>query len=247
MWGSSSGKGPPTVPDHARLHAALAEFVRTMVRDYDIGHTLDLLSDHVASILGIHGAGVSLAEDDEAEGLQFVTATDERIARVEQLQSRLGEGPCHEAHATREAVLVDDLRTADQWGLFTPGALDAGMAAVAGIPMAVGADCIGALNLYHTQPHPWTDEDVAVARLLADMATGYILHAQKLQESQLLAEQLQHALDSRVVIEQAKGMIAARNGLDVNEAFGLLRGYARANNRRLHDAARGVVAGTVEL
>lgn len=233
------------MPDQARLHAALDEFVRTMVRDYDIGHTLDLLSDHVASILGIHGAGVSLADDHDV--LQFVTATDERIARVEQLQTRAGQGPCHEAHRERKAVIVEDLRTAVQWTEFTPAAVEAGMASAAGIPLAVGDECIGALNLYHTQVRAWTDEDVAAARLLADMATGYILHAQQLQQTKRLAEQLQHALDSRIVIEQAKGMLAARKDLDLNQAFGLLRGHARGSNRKLHDVARDVVDGSLDL
>ena len=233
------------MPDQARLHAALTEFARTIVRDYDIGHMLDLLNDHVTGTLGIHGAGVSLAEAGGA--LQFISATDEVTARVEQLQTGVGEGPCHEAFHSKNAVLVTNLDDVDRWSKFTPGAIEAGMVAVAGIPMAVGDHCIGALNLYDTTEHGSSDEDVAAARLLADMATGYIIHAEQLQQSRQLADQLQHALDSRVVIEQAKGMIAARQHIDLNEAFGLLRSYARSHNRRLHDAARDVVDGILSL
>ncbi|HVM13664.1 MAG TPA: GAF and ANTAR domain-containing protein [Egibacteraceae bacterium] len=232
------------MPDHARLHAALTEFVHTVVRDYDIGHTLDLLTDHVTQVVGVAGAGVSLADEDGH--LQFVTATDETTSRVEQLQNRVRQGPCHDAHQRGEPVWSADLNAEGRWEKFVPGALEAGLMSVAGIPMTVGHHRIGALNLYHREPRGWED-DVAACQLLADMATGYILHAKRLQESQALTEQLQHALDSRVVIEQAKGMIAARQHLDLDDAFGLLRGYARRNNRKLHDAARDVIDGILNL
>jgi len=120
------------------------------------------------------------------------------------------------------------------------------MVAVAGIPMAVGSHRIGALNVYDDKPRSWTD-DIPASRLLADMATGYILHARRMQEQQALAQQLRQALDSRIVIEQAKGMIAARQRIDSEDAFGVLRAYARRNSRKLHDAAGDVIDGVLNL
>lgn len=233
------------MPDQQRLYSALTEFAHTIVRDYDTGHMLDLLSDHVVGSLGIDGAGVSLA--DEEGRLQFVTATDEVVARVEQLQAAVGQGPCHEAFHAKSPVVINDLGAITRWSKFTPGALEAGMTSAVGIPMAVGEHCIGALNLYHRSLRTWSEDEVVVARLLADMATGYIIHAARLEKSKRLAEQLQHALDSRIVIEQAKGMIAARQQIDLNDAFGLLRIHARSHNLRLHDAAQEVVEGLLNL
>lgn len=233
------------MPDQQRLHAALAEFAHTVVRDYDTGHMLDLLTDHVTQVIGVAGAGVSLADEDGQ--LQFITATDETTSRVEQVQNNAGEGPCQDAYGQGEPVCAGDLNGEERWSKFVPAALEAGMVSVAGIPMVVGSQRIGALNVYDDKPRSWTEDVLAISQLLADMASGYILHARRLQEQQALTRQLQRALDSRIVIEQAKGMIAARQHLDLNDAFGLLRAYARRNNRKLHDAAADVIDGILNL
>lgn len=231
--------------DQAALNRILSEFTETIVSQYDIGHVLYRLTDYTTEILGVTGAGVSLATEDGS--LQFVAATDEDVSRIEQQQVDISDGPCHEAHGKAERVLVPDLAAEERWPEYAAVALSVGFRSVAGIPLKLEDHAVGALNVYHTEGFSWPDEDVATAQVLANMATGYILNAQELAETKQLAEQLEHALESRVVIEQAKGIVAARSDEDVHQAFERLRTYARSHNRKLHDVARDVVEGTVQL
>jgi GAF domain-containing protein len=163
-------------------------------------------------VLGVQGAGVSLAGEDGT--LRFATATDERVMRVEECQLELDEGPCHEAWRSGQIVCEVDLNRSRRWPTYTPVALETGWQAVAGVPMIVEDQHIGALNLYRSQPDEWSPDELQSAQLLTDMAAGYIINARALTESAQLAEQLQRALDSRVVIEQAKGVLAGRHGID---------------------------------
>jgi GAF domain-containing protein len=231
--------------DHAALFQAMAQYARTLMHNYRIGDVLYQTTDHVTAVLGASGAGVSLVTREGR--LMFVTASDEQVARVEQGQMNSAEGPCHDAYHSGEPVLVPDLRRATYWPNFAPTALEAGCQAAAALPMRIGDRCIGALSIYDDRPREWAGDDVEAAQLLADMATGYILSARQLQKTRQLAEQLQHALDSRVVIEQAKGILAERLGIDPEAAFDILRGYARSHNRRLHDVAAQVIDRTLLL
>ena len=231
--------------DRAALYRALAQYARTLMHEYNVGDVLYQLTDQVVSVIGIGGAGVSLGTPEGR--LQFVTATDERVARLEEKQMNAAEGACQDAYQSGDRVLVVDLDRASYWPSYAPMALKAGFQAVAALPMQVGDRRIGALNLYAELPREWVDDDVEAAQLLADMATGYIVNARQLHEARQLADQLQHALDSRVVIEQAKGILAERRGVDPEEAFGILRGYARSHNRKLHDVARRVIDRTLRL
>lgn len=233
------------MPDQAALTRAMAQYAKTVMHDYDIGDLLYQLTDHVVSVLGVSGAGVSLGATDGR--LQFVTASDERVVRLEEQQMKSAEGPCHDAYHNGEQVLVPDLNHVTSWPNYTPLAIKVGCQAVAGLPLRITNRSIGALNVYADQPREWTADDVQAAQMLADMATGYIVNARQLHESRLLAEQLQHALDSRIVIEQAKGVVAERLGVHPEQAFDILRGYARSHNRRLHDVAAEVIDGTVRL
>lgn len=169
------------------------------------------------------------------------------MSRIEQEQVNISDGPCHEAYGKAGRVLVPDLAAEERWPEYATVALQVGFRSVAGLPLHVEDRAVGALNVYHTETFDWPDEDVATAQVLANMATGYILNAHELAEMKQLAEQLEHALESRVVIEQAKGIVAARSGEDVHQAFERLRSYARSHNRELHDVARDVVDGTVQL
>lgn len=231
--------------DQHGLLEVLSSFARTLVRSYDVGEVLYHLSDSVVQVLGATGGGVSLGAPDGT--LRFVTATDDASTRAEILQDEFQEGPCNTAFSTGARVLVRDLKEEERWSAFTPGALGVGFRSVAGIPMSYEDRVLGALNIYFDRPFDWPDEDVEAAQLLADVATGYVRNLRQLDESRRLSEQLQHALDSRVVIEQAKGILAERIGLDVADAFQLLRSYARSNGRRLHDVARDVIAGRLQL
>ncbi len=224
--------------DHEALQRAFGEYARALLGPYDIGRVLYRLTDHVVEVLDVDGAGVSLAGDD---GLAFVTATDERTMRVEEHQAEIAEGPCHEAFDSLAPVTCDDLAADGRWKGFTPLAVEQGYGAIAGLPMPARDRAIGALDIYRDHPHAWSDEELHVAQLLADMAAGYVINARQLHETRELSEQLQRALDSRVVIEQAKGIIAAKNDVDVADAFERLRSHARSERRSLHEVAREVV------
>jgi GAF domain-containing protein len=234
------------VPDPTALERAFQEYARTLLGPYDIGRVLYRITDDMVSILGIDGAGVSIAADDG--NLEFVTATGDVITRLEHHQLEAGDGPCQDAFRTGTRSVSDDLRDEDRWPAYTPTAMELGCRAVVGIPMPTDDDrTIGAVNLYRFAAGRWTDDELDVAQLLADMASGSIVNARRLDESERLNAQLQRALDSRIVIEQAKGIISARTGVDVGAAFAILRDHARRHRRPIHDVAGDVVAGTLEL
>lgn len=229
--------------DQVALRRAFAEFADVLLRgDYHVGDVLYGLSDQCVDILGVAGAGVSLSEGNGR--LQFVTATDGRASRVEAAQLELGDGPCYHAFRTGRVVAVDDLEGDDRWPEYRDVVLRAGFRSVLGVPMPSSTgETVGALDLYDTEPRRWDDEVREVATVLSNMASGYILMAQSIADARTRAQHLQHALDSRVVIEQAKGVLSATRGVDVNQAFELLRDRARSSRRRIHDVARGIVEG----
>ena len=233
----------PAAPARGR-GAAAVDYARTLSRRYDIGEVLYRLTDQVVEILDVDGAGVSLADQG---ALRFVTASDEDIAAIEEQQVALSQGPCHDAYASGDRVTAADLRVEERWPDYVPVAVERGCRAVAGSPMHAGEHRVGALNLYVRRPREWPADELGIAQVLADMATGYIINARALTESDRVAGQLQHALDSRVVIEQAKGILAERYGTDPAAAFERLRRVARTRNAKVHDLARQVIDRTVEL
>ena len=226
------------------LRHAFADHAEAMLQRYDIGHVLYRLTDQVVDVLEVDGAGISLREDPDQ--LRFVTATDERASRVENAQIA-GDGPGYEAFRSGAIVAVDDLEARGDWPVFREAAGGHGFRSVAGIPMPVAEERIGALNLYRSEPRPWEQEELDVAQLLANAASGYILNWRSLHEQRSLASQLQQALDSRVVIEQAKGVLVERHGIDPDAAFAQLRKHARSNSLRLHDVAGQVVSRELQL
>ena len=231
--------------DQQRLQSALRGFASTLVRRYEVGDVLYRLSDTVSDVLGVAGSGVSILDNDL---LRFVTATSETVAEVERLQDHFEQGPCRDAAATTTTVVIDDLAAhRERWPKFAPAAVDRGLSAALGIPMHIDGTTVGALNVYDAAPRAWIAEEVTAAQLLADMATAYVVMVGQLRSAEQLAEQLQHALDSRIVIEQAKGALARDHDIDVSAAFELLRRYARKHNRNLHDVAAEVVDGTLHL
>lgn len=233
--------------DAARLRALVSEYARTTLGRYEIGDVLYRLTDQSLGLLGVDGTGVSLG--DETGTLRFLTATGDTVVRVEEKQVSSQAGPCHEAFRSGEQVVVEDLAKLDhdRWGDYPEFALAQGCVSVAGIPMIIDGRTIGALDVYRTHAGPWADETLEDAQLVADMASGYIVNDRTLAESRVLAQQLQRALDSRIAIEQAKGILAERHGTDVAAAFQLLRSHARAGNERLHAVAEAVVEGRLDL
>lgn len=231
--------------DQVALMEAFHDYARVLLGPYEIGTVLYRLTDQVVELLDVDGAGVTLTHDNER--LTFVSATDATITAVEEDQLAHGQGPCYEAFRTGSVVAVGDLSTDERWPEYRKFTLARDVHAVAGIPMPVGDRRIGALNLYRRAPGPWAPEDLEVAQLLADMASGYILNATQLEESRTLATQLQHALSSRIVVEQAKGVIAERHEIAMDEAFELLRTHARRTGTRIHKVCTQIVDGTLEL
>ncbi len=231
--------------DRTALLAAFDEYATALLRpSYDIGNVLYRLTDQVVAVLGIDGAGVSISRH---EVLSFLTATDVDVAVIEEFQATTGHGPCQEAFRTGRQVRIDDLTQDDPREGFREAALARGFGAVAALPMPVHDNRIGALELYCREPHAWTDAELSVAQLLANMASGYVLNNIELSETRTLAEQLQRALDSRIIVEQAKGVLGGRHGMSPNEAFSLLRDHARDTSSPLHEVCTSVVAGELRL
>ena len=229
------------MPTDQSLLSVLIRFSRTLVGRFDVSGVLYELSDSVVEVLGAAGAGVSLS--DGKGGLQFATSTTEAVAHIEAVQTRSAGGPCHRAFETGAAVLVDDLDadTEPSWAEYRSVAAAEGFRSVAGIPMNAGGRRIGALNLYDAKPRKWSADDVATAQVFADIATSYVVHATDLDKAQQVNVQLQHAVDNRVVIEQAKGLLAGERAISVDQALAVLRSHARNRNVTLRSVADAVV------
>lgn len=231
--------------DHERLTAVLMDFSRRLVGEYEVADILFLLCDRIGEVLPVSGAGVMLSD---AQGdLRFVAASDETVREIEALQMELGEGPCLSAFQTGDRVVVTDLALDDTFPRFGPRAIKQGLRAVYSFPMRLRDRAIGALNLYRPDAGSFMKADAAVGQTLADIATASILNARTAEESQRLTQQLQRALDSRIVIEQAKGKLSEQWEVDVSEAFTRMRRYARGRGLKLHEVAQQVVAGELRL
>lgn len=216
----------------------LARFTSALVGDFDVADILWEFTDTVTRVLDVAGAGVGLANGDE---LEFAAASNEAVRAIEVVQDETGQGPCQEAYRNDETWRVTDLRLEDQWPDYRGVALELGVRAVMGVPLRFRNRSIGALNVYDANPRLWTDDDLEVCRVLGNMATSYLAHHAELVSAQQLSGQLQAALDSRVIIEQAKGVLAEHHEVSVQDAFELLRTHARSNNVSLRSVAAAVV------
>jgi transcriptional regulator with GAF, ATPase, and Fis domain len=226
-----------------QLAEAFVEMADTLVDDFDLIDFLHVLTDRCVRLLNVSAAGLLLT--DQRGALQLVAASTEQTRLLELFQLQTDQGPCVECFRTGEPVEVVDLAAAtNRWPRFVEAAHRIGFAAVHALPMRLRTDVIGALNLFSTQARPLDPDIVRLGQALADVATIGLLQARAIRQSDVLAEQLQTALNSRVLIEQAKGVIAERRHIDMDRSFTLLRGSARARNRRLSDLARAVVDGS---
>src|SRR5580704_7910995 len=213
--------------DQELLSDTFVDLADTMVADFDVIDFLHLLSDRSVQLLGASAAGVMLA--DPRGQLRLVAASSEAVRLLEVFQIEGEEGPCLETIRTGQPVIEPDLRHAqERWPRFTPAALQAGFTAVHALPMRLREQVLGGLNLFHDRPGPFDSADATIG----------LLHERSLRRAEVVGEQLQAALNSRVVIEQAKGKLAERRGLDMDTAFTALRRYARDNNLRLSDFAQ---------
>jgi transcriptional regulator with GAF, ATPase, and Fis domain len=226
-----------------QLAEAFVELADTLVDDFDVVDFLHQVTVRCAEVLGVTAAGVLLT--DQRGALRVVAASTEQTRLLELLQQQTDQGPCPECFHTGRPIAVADLSTAtSRWPRFVAEARRVGFASVYALPMRLRTDIIGALNLFGTRPGTLDEDTIRLGRALADVATIGILQARAIRHREVLAEQLQTALNSRIVIEQAKGVIAERRRLDMDQSFTLLRNAARTNNRRLSDVARAVVDGS---
>jgi GAF domain-containing protein len=216
-----------------------------MVAGFDVIDFLHVLTSRSVQLLDIDAAGLLLA--DPRGELRVVAASSEAARLLELFQLQTDQGPCLDCCRTGQPVTAADLATAQRWPQFTAAARDAGFTAVQALPMRLREQVIGALNLFRATPGPFDPADVRIGQALADVATISLLHERGMRHSEVLNEQLQTALNSRVIIEQAKGKLAERLGLDMEQAFNLLRETARTSNRRLSDLAQAFVSGTDAL
>jgi len=225
----------------AELFVALAD---TLVDDYDVVEVLDQLVRACVSLLDVTQAGLLL--DDQRGQLALMASSSEETRLLEIFQLQNDQGPCLECIRSRAIVTSEDLENdRRRWPAFAPEAISAGFRSVTAVPLRLRDDVIGGLNMFSDRPRSLTGADLRLSQALADAATIGILQQRAAHRTSVLAEQLQLALNSRVAIEQAKGVIAERHGVTMEVAFEALRRYARDHNQKLHAVAVGVVRGDI--
>jgi len=229
----------------AKLARTMVELADTLVADFDVIELLTLLADRCVDVLDVDAAGLMLTSPDGELRVMASSSAAMRLLELFELQSQ--EGPCLDCYRTGQPVVNQHLATVNgRWPRFAVEALDAGFHSVHALPMRLRGSVIGALNLFHGEPGEMPPADIEAAQAFADIATIGVLQHRAALEAQVLNEQLNHALNSRIVIEQAKGMVAEREGLDMANAFARLRNHARTHNRRLADIASEVIDGTLQ-
>jgi len=228
--------------DQPLLLQTLSRFAVVLPARYDLQEALSELTESVTSVLGLCGSWVTMADDGQLRFLTEVSQASVQLAR-DHAQLHPFPCPCRDAYSSGEMVRVSDVRQeSTRWPEFAASATRLSIAGVAAIPMSLADQIIGVLNIYSPEPRDWSDEDIAVAGMLANMATSYVVNASKLRQQEQLSEQLQEALESRIVIEQAKGITSQRHAISVDKAFQLMRTHARSNNASLRVVAEAIVA-----
>jgi GAF domain-containing protein len=225
--------------DH--LSNLFVDVADTLVDDFDLVEFLVTLCEHATIVSGAEAVGIVLT--DHRGELRFMAASNESGKALELLQLQADEGPCLDCVRTKRAVVNADLGHAtDLWPRFAPLAMAVGFQSVHAFPLRLRTEVIGALNLFGTGQIEFGPAEVRVVQSLADVATIGILQERSINRAEALTEQLQGALNSRIVIEQAKGALSRLEGVTVDEAFTLLRERARSSRQRLVDVAEAVLA-----
>ncbi|MCI2423339.1 GAF and ANTAR domain-containing protein [Saccharopolyspora sp. K220] len=225
---------------------ALVSLADSLVDDYDMIELLHRLAAECVRLLPVDAAGLLLS--DQRGALRLVSSSTERARMLELFQLQAEEGPCLDCFRTSRQVSSTDLTPAEsRWPRFAAQASAAGFTAVHALPLRLRDETIGALNLFSSTAQTMGADELRIGQALADVATISILQERAIRRTDILNEQLQTALNSRIIIEQAKGVLAERNQIGVNEAFSALRGYARAHNLRLTAVASDVTNGTLVI
>ena len=228
-----------------RLVETFVELADTLVEDFDVVDFFASLTERVVELGIASEAGILLV--DEAGDLQYVAASDERTHLLELLQVQNHEGPCQECFTTGTPVGVDDLQDAsDRWPQFAPRAVSAGFRSVQAVPLRLRGAVLGAFGMFLTEPGGVDEKAEAVVQAMADVATIGLLQQREVDRAHAVEGQLQRALQTRIGIEQAKGVIAQQIGIPMDAAFALLRRYSHNHNQKLHNAARDLVRGELD-
>jgi hypothetical protein len=229
----------------ALLAQTFVELADTLVDDFDVVELFTLLADRCVEVLDVAAAGLMLVAPEG--DLRVMASSSEEIHLVELFELQAEEGPCLDCYRIGAPVVNGDLAGDDgRWPVFSPVALDAGFRSVDAVPMRLRGSVIGALNLFRTDPGSMNDTDLTAARALADVATIAVLQHWAMLQAQAVNDELSHALNNRIIIEQAKGVLAERTGIEVGTAFVWLRNHARNHNLRLVDVAQAMVDGTLD-
>lgn len=226
--------------DEQTLVLPISRFAQTLGTRPEVTEVLYQLVEHMIEMLGVAGAGVSLV--DGSGPLRRATSVNEVTGRLEAVEEQFQEGPCVDAFRLRALVAVSDLDdVADRWPRWSVHARERGVQAALGVPLGVVGKALGAINVYATTPRDWTVAETRAVQALADMAASYVATLTELDESRRTADQLQQALHSRVLIEQAKGVLASELQISVDQAYVVLRNQARRHSASLRSVAQAVV------
>lgn len=222
------------------LSRTFVELADTLVENYDQIDFLHRLAERCVSLLGVAEAGVVLVGSEGQ--LLPLASSSERMHLIELIEVQREDGPCLDCWRTGDPVREDNLAGSyDRWPRFGPAALEAGFRSVYAVPMRLRKERVGALNLFATRTYGLIEPDEAIAQAMADVATIGILHERFIRQREEVAEQLRLAFNARIVLEQAKGIIAESTGMDMDGAFALMRTYTRRHRVLLSDVARQVV------
>lgn len=229
-----------------RITTAFVAVADTLTTDFDVLDLLHTLVEQCTSILDTDAGGLMLV--DHSGQLQLMTSTSEGADFVEVMQLNADSGPCIDCFTTGTAVSVPDIEQTDgRWPAFQKTALQNGFRSAHATPLKLRGQIIGTMNLFATHPGALSDRDAAVAQALADVATIGILQERVVREGTILAEQLHRALDSRILVEQAKGILSHSLSVTVDEAFTILRAHARNNNLTIRSVALGISDRTISV
>jgi GAF domain-containing protein len=224
----------------AGLRQALDQLADLRTTPVTVEEALDRVVASADALFGVDGTALMLVDRDQV--LRNLAISDRRAALLEELQAEQGEGPCVDAFDDKQPVSADDLGREDRWPAFSPAAAAGRLLAVLASPIPYSEQAVGVVAVFAGEPHPWTEAEREAIVAFTDLVALLILNAMKATERGRLAEELQGALDSRVVIEQAKGVLVGRHGLTTRQAFERLRRQARDQRRPLPEVARAVVS-----
>jgi transcriptional regulator with GAF, ATPase, and Fis domain len=225
---------------------AFVQLADTLVAEFDVLDFLHVLVERAVELLDADAGGIMLADQRGGLGVMAASSHEVRLLELFELQSE--EGPCLDAFRSGEAVTrPDPVAMRASWPSFTARLEEAGFASAQAVPMRLRDEVVGALNVFRVTAGALSDSDMKLARALADIGTISLLQERGMRARDRLAEQLQGALNSRVLIEQAKGVLAERTGLEVGQAFTALRAHARRSGRPLVEVADAVVHGRLRL